>query len=301
MFLHDALLYDSDEDFLATVVPFLDDGVACGETAILAADPRLSRMVVDAVREPDAVDVIAGAYEAPLLTLRLNRERFESAAGRTRLVGQIPHAHVRDDWHGWARYEAAVNDCYEPFAVSGMCPYDTRTTADAVLDDVLLTHPRIAGPHGPTHNWDYVEPNAFLALLAEGDVNPLERTEPRFVLHDPLPDNVRESVIALGRTAGLCARDRRCLGLAAREVVINAIEHGRPPVRVSGWSDAGRVAVAVRDCGTGPDDPYAGLLPLGGSGPSQELGLHIAYSVCDVTMTYSSDAFTVHLATGGPA
>jgi anti-sigma regulatory factor (Ser/Thr protein kinase) len=299
MFLHDALLYDSDEDFLATVVPFLDDGAERGEAAILAVDPRLSRMVLDAVREPGAVDVLDHAYEAPLATLRLNRERFGRATRWMRMVGQIPHAHVRDDWHGWARYEAAVNDCYQPFTVTGMCPYDTRTTPDAVLDDVLFTHPRIAGPTGPRHNWDYVEPNAFLALLAEADVDPLERTEPRFVLHDPLPDDARESVIALGRTAGLGVHDGRSLGLATREVVMNAMEHGKPPVDVSGWGRAGRVAVAVRDRGTGLDDPYSGLVSKHPSGPSQELGLHIAYSVCDVTMTYTSAAFTVHLASGG--
>jgi hypothetical protein len=65
---------------------------------------------------------------------------------------------------------------------------------------------------------------------------------------------------------------RDFLGCAA---VNNAQLHGRPPVVVRVWSAPRRVAITVTDTGTGPTDPYAGLLPRPAS-PDGGLGLWMA-------------------------
>ncbi|EOD63016.1 ATP-binding protein, partial [Amycolatopsis vancoresmycina] len=81
------------------------------------------------------------------------------------------------------------------------------------------------------------------------------------------------------------------------EIVDNALRHGRPPVRMRIWADAGHVVVTVHDTGDGPDDPFAGLLPadrtVGGR------GLWIAHQVCaQVTLHHDDTGFTVRLAAG---
>jgi anti-sigma regulatory factor (Ser/Thr protein kinase) len=300
VFDHQALLYGSDEDFLATAVPFLDEAAARGEATVVTVEPPLGRALLDAVRDPESVEMVGDRYESPLAALRAYHELFSRALEPLRVIGQIPHAGLRDDWLGWARYEAVANDFFAPFPVEALCPYDTRTTPDAVLEDVVLTHPGVAGVGGHRHNPDYIEPEAFLALLAEGEVDVLERTQPRFVIHDPHPVDARQAVVALARLAKLGPAAGEQLGLATSEVVANAIAYGEPPVRLSAWSRGGRVAVAVSDHGVGPEDPYAGLMPGHAGGPSQGLGLHIAYQVCNVALTYSATAFTVHLASRSP-
>ena len=299
MFDHEALLFGSDDEFVATTAPFLNEGAQRGEAMVLAVGADLSRRVLDAVHDPGAVDVVDGGYDSPLETLRLNHELFAAAIEPMRIVGQIPASGLQDDWCDWARYEAAANDFFAPFDVSAICAYDTRTTADGVLDDVILTHPGITTADGHRDNAHYIDPPAFLALQAESEVDPLERTVPRFVLHDPLPSDAQEAVASLGRIAGLDDDTGRELALATREIVTNADRYGAPPVKVSAWNRPGRVAVAVSDCGTGPDDPYVGLMPGRSHGATDGLGLHLAYQVCDVTLTYSASAFTVHLASGG--
>src|SRR3954454_5223258 len=221
MFVHEALLYGSDEDFLATAVPFIDAGATREETTVLAVDPRLSALVLDGLHEPAAVEVVDGGYESPLTTLRLNHDLFAATPQPIRIVGQIPDDGVRDGWRGWARYEAVANDFFAPFPVSALCAYDTRTTPDIVLEDVVLTHPGVAGPFGHRPNPEYLEPPAFLAGLSEGEVDPLESTAPRFVLHDPMPEDARRAVVALARAAGLDDNDRERMGLATSEVVKN--------------------------------------------------------------------------------
>jgi hypothetical protein len=39
-YLHEAVLYDSDEEFLGVVVPFLQGGVAAGEPCLVASARR---------------------------------------------------------------------------------------------------------------------------------------------------------------------------------------------------------------------------------------------------------------------
>jgi predicted Zn-dependent protease len=55
------------------------------------------------------------------------------------------------------------------------------------------------------------------------------------------------------------------------------------------------VGLGIASVGASAIDPRLGNY-VGAA--SQGLGLHIAYKVCDVTLTYSATAFTVHMASG---
>jgi anti-sigma regulatory factor (Ser/Thr protein kinase) len=297
-FVHEAMLYSSDEDFLAVAVPFLTAAVEGGHPTFLAVNPRLQALVLDSMGD-DAEDlaVVEARYTRPLEALRLNQRLFKDHARAgsrpVRIIGEVPASVA--GWADWARYEASVNDLYAELPAWGLCPYDTRSTADEVLDDVVRTHPLLASPPPDGHrpNASYRDPVGFIAQRAPMAVDPLERQRPALELHNPAPADARRVVTELGRTAGLDETLAQRQALAAGEVTMNALEHGEPPTRLRAWATDGRVVVAVSDCGTGPDDPYAGLLPDADDG----LGLHIAYGLCQTTLTYSAHEFTVHLAT----
>jgi len=75
---------------------------------------------------------------------------------------------------------------------------------------------------------------------------------------------------------------------------------GRRPVRLRVWAGPRRVVVAVTDRGTGPSDPFAGLLPAARF-PDGGLGLWLIHQLCrDVTMSRDEDGFTIRLVAGKP-
>lgn len=307
-FLHEAAVYDTDEEFLAVVVPFLRAGLAAGEPTLLGVNRRQEGLVRESLDGDAAgVTMLAGEsqYAHPLSALRLNHELFAGhvAAGapRVRIVGEVPHPGTGAAWDGWVRYEAVINHLYSAFPIWGICPYDTRNTPDDVLADVRRLHTHLATPGGSVASAGYTDPAAFLAERAAVAVDVLEDTEPHVVLDDPRPADGRHAVAALARTAGLDADGTDDAVLAVNEAVSNAIAHGRPPVRMRAWAAADRVVVAVRDRGTGPADPYAGFLPGPASRLQAGLGLWVLNQVCSrVALTSGPEGFTVRFVVGTP-
>lgn len=307
-FFHEAAVYDTDEEFLGVVVPFLRAGVAAGEPTLLGVNRRQEGLVRDAL-EGDAEGVTLLANEAryahPLAALRLNHELFTghvaSGAARVRIVGEVPHPGTGAAWDGWVRYEAVVNRMYSAFPVWGICPYDARNTPPDVLADVRRLHTHLATPGGSVPNAGYTDPAEFLAERAAAAIDDLERTAPHVELADPRPADARRAVAALARAAGLDDDGTDDAVLAANEAVSNALAHGLPPVRLRAWAAADRVVVAVRDGGAGPTDPFAGLLPGRASELQAGLGLWVLNQVCSrVALTHGPGGFTVRFVVGTP-
>lgn len=298
-FQHEALIFGSDEEYLAAAVPFLRAGLEAGDPTLLSVSQR-HRELLDGELGADAAEVIvlaADEYSQPFSTIRFNRimvrDYFEAGATRVRMLGAVPHGEGPDAWHEWACYEAAINHVYATLPVWGMCPYDTRDTTDEVLVDVGRTHPRLAGAVGD--NADYVNPAEFVAARDRGDPDPLEEDASVLDLDDPSPREARRHAAALAAGAGLDRAEVEGLEVAVGEIVTNASVHGEPPVTVRGWQGAGRVLVSVRDRGSGPADPFAGYLPgnLMGEGG---FGLNLAYQLCrHVSLAADPDGFTVRM------
>ncbi len=299
-YFHEAAFYGSDEEFLALVLPFLRGGTAAGEPTLVALDEATTALVRAALPDTAGITFLPATdrYARPAAAIRSYRELLAGfdaeGAGQVRIVGEVPHPGSGADWHRWARYEAAVNHALSEFPVWGMCPYDTRTAPPEVLADVLATHPRIATAGGKhLVNDGFTDPVGFL-VRSQAERSLPDTGPPDLDLRDPTPAAARRAVRALA--APLLDLDEvDDLVLAVSEAVNNAHTHGAPPVRLRVWSDSGRVAAAVTDAGTGPADPYAGLLPTVGSATAG-LGLWMAHQICsDVTFHRDADGFTVRV------
>jgi anti-sigma regulatory factor (Ser/Thr protein kinase) len=300
---HEAAFYRSDEEFLEIVLPFLRDGVAAGEPTVSVFDAPNQDLIRRALGPRTDVVFLNGGphYRRPASAIRRHREMLSGyvAAGaeQIRIAGAVPHPGVGVPWEWWARYESAVNNLYDEFPMYGLCPYDTRTAPDTVLDQVRRTHTHMVTADGrrepsPT----YQDPHDFLATAVTPWIEPIEAYRPAVDLADPLPAHARERVGALQAMAGLTEEDLNGLLLSVSEAVTNALVHGRPPVRLQAWAAPGRIVVTVTDRGPGPADPAAGLMPTVGPGG---LGLWLTHQLCAyVSLQRTADGYTIRLVAG---
>ncbi|XVS67827.1 anti-sigma factor RsbA family regulatory protein [Actinosynnema sp. CA-299493] len=301
---HAAVYYGSYDELLGVVLPFVRAGLDAGEPTVVSLEPDKAELVRAAL--PDEADVTFlvadDLYARPAAAIKSYRELMAGyvagGAQRIRIFGEVPRSGLGATWDWWARYEAAVNHIYDEFPLRSMCGYDTRTTPRHVLDDVARTHPFVATADGRhLRNDHYVEPPSFLSAPRALVDLPIQQTPPLVDLTDPAPIAARHAMLAANRTR-LSPDEVDDLLLAVTEVVTNALRHGRPPVRLRAWSDAGQLVVTVHDRGSGPDDPFAGLLPAPDRS-SGGFGLWLAHQLCHhVTFAADDDGFTIRLTMG---
>jgi len=304
-YFHEAAFYDSDDDFVALVEPFLRDGVAAGEPTLVACAERNTALLREAVGDLDGIAFVPGEqqYRSPGFTVAAYRAMFGSlvagGASQIRVIGDVPHPGVGVPWDGWARYEAAINHAYDDFPLWGLCPYDTRTTPDHVLEEVQRTHQWLASESGHHRNHGYLDPRLVLQQLSPSP-DPIEVCTPDLEAVDPTPASARHLVEALAQGTDLEPSSVANLVLAVSEVVTNSIRHGEPPRIMRAWSERDRVVVTVKDGGPGLADPLTGLLEPDPEQPSGR-GMWIVHQVCsDVGLRTEADGFTVRLCAGRP-
>jgi anti-sigma regulatory factor (Ser/Thr protein kinase) len=303
---HEAVRYASDDDLLAVAVPFLAGGAAAGEPTVVSMGPRNTALIRAALPAGADVTFLDGdsLYARPTGAIRSYRNLFADHVGggatQIRVIGELSPGTFGATWDWWARYEAAVNHAYDEFPLWSMCAYDTRTTPEPVMADVLRTHPRTATPDGrhvpsPT----YTDPVRYLTEPRTPVPDPIERNEPLVDLTDPSAAEARQAVRDADRRS-LPAQDIDDLVLAVSEAVANACRHGRTPCRLRLWHGTDRVVVSITDAGPGPTEPFAGLLPVG-DGTNGGLGLWIMNQMCNhVAMHRQPDGFTIRLTAGNP-
>jgi len=331
---HEAVLYNSDQEFLDVVVPFLREGVAASELCLVALTASTTGLVRAAVGDTTGLTFLDDRYDRPASVIRSNRDFFTAhlidGASQIRVASEVPHPGVGAPWDGWARYEAAINHAYAEFPLWGLCAYDTRITPGPVLDEVARTHPYLATADGHQVNPRYQDPAEFLTARPPSQADLVEiASQPVIDLIDPTPAAARDAV----HTANMIRPDAAAPGthpveapqpaapqretsqrespqldpadiehlvFAVSEAVTNALIHGRPPVRFRLWTAPDHVVATVTDRGDGPPDPFAGLLPVTDTS-SAGLGLWLTHQLCShVTHDTTDDGFTIRLVVGTP-
>ena len=139
------------------------------------ATARLALQVVE-VNRPDAHTRPAAA----LAELRRQAHRGDHGPdARVMIVAEPDHGPQPRTWVRGLQFEAACNIAITDPLVTIICAYDTRTTPDPVLDDVLRTHAELITADGPLANPDYEEPASVLAGLGSGRADPPPPGPPR--------------------------------------------------------------------------------------------------------------------------
>ncbi|RBY90389.1 sensor histidine kinase [Blastococcus sp. TBT05-19] len=288
-FPHDALLYDSVDDLVGTVSPFLTDGLAAGDAAVVAVRPRTAAVLREVLGEDPRIlvldETVAYARRAPAAITAFRRVAEENApggSGRVRVVGEVDFGPTERDWLEWERYEAVINEALRGWDLWGLCLYDTVRLPGPVVEAGRHTHRQLVTPTSRTPSPAFIQPALHLRNLPVPD-EPLERTPPRFAADD-VADFIGLRHAVAGELAGLTAPAELIEDflLAVDEMTSNAVRHGLQPVGLRLWTAPDRVVCTITDGGPGWDDPFAGYGPAHGDDLSRGgMGLWLARQLCD--------------------
>lgn len=303
-YVHDALLYDSPVELAGVAAPFLLDGLAAGDAAVVATRPATTELVREAVDGDPRVLVLDGSdpYQqrtpTTITTFRRLADRLRAdGVQQVRVIGETDFGGTDQDRLEWQRYEAVINRALADWPLWGLCLFDTQRLPDPVLDAARRTHPYLVTSEGRTANSGYAEPADYLRSLPVPR-EPLEETAPRLSAR-----NVSDFVALRHQVASALAaiqgyrQTTEDFLLSVDEMVSNAARHGRPPIDLSLWISPTTLVCSIRDSGQGLDDPFAGYGPAHGEDLSRGgMGLWLARQLCDhVDIRCGADGFTVRL------
>ena len=264
---HPALLYGSQEEFLAYMLPYIRAGLETEEVVFVASRGDNVEALQDAVGPAGGAARWADTDEwhpHPASRLRAFHEfitdGLEAGAGSFRLAGEPvwpegPQEFVRE----WQRYESVLNAVLAPFPVSLVCPYDSARLDPGIVEVARRTHPRVSHDSAEEVSRSFEPPQAFLERWNPDLSPPPETAAVMTDVRDLAGARhfVRDEALRLG-----LSRERAVdLSLAANEVLTNALTHGGGPVTVRTWSEDGRLICQIEDRGSGIPDPLAGYRP----------------------------------------
>jgi anti-sigma regulatory factor (Ser/Thr protein kinase) len=298
--IHQGLIYDTDEQFLAATVPFCLDGLACDDAVLAVTTPAnidlLRQQLGDAAGN---VEFIAADqwYDAPGRTLAAYHRYVDKRTGdagrhrQVRVIGE-PVWHGRDalETTEWTRYESVINMAFADCPAWIVCPYDARVMPPPVVADARRTHPQLVT--GPT-----AENSVHYAARAPDGVWHRELTRP--------PQDGREAVMRFGAdltavrtfvaakamSLGMSATGAGRLTFAVNEVATNALQHGGGTGQVTLWRDGRRIVCDVTDTGRTATGWYLGYLPPG-QAQLRGHGLWAVRQLCDLMEVHAQQTGT---------
>jgi len=288
-FEHWACVYDHDQQFLDTAVPFLAAGLAAGEP-VLAVTSRANLELIGAALQERAgdVDYAESAFfgrRPPQRVAAFYRywARHAGDGGRNTRVRIL----AEPVWAGrsarevaaWTRMESALNVALAPASISMICPYDTRTLDPGIVADALRTHPaRIAGSD-LSPSAEFTDPAQFVRSCDTGPLAqpPVDAAEFGF---DGSLRGLRQFIASRADAYGVAGDRAEMLILAVSEVGAYLKNQGPGTAAVRAWEQPGAVVCDFRQPGTSIDDPFLGLRPAS-LDPGAGDGLWLANQICD--------------------
>jgi anti-sigma regulatory factor (Ser/Thr protein kinase) len=298
-FVHQALLYGSDDEFMEVALPFVADGINSEQPTLVSVQSRHIENLRSALGgTPEGLELHPA--EEWRGTSARTRDKFarwateRTAGGRhIRLVGEPAWAlgherEVRD----WARHEAVINVAFSGLPVRFICPYDAQALPQEVLKHAADTHPEIVDGGGSSPSDSYEDPREFCRGL-DPRVQ-LKRRSPELEMLFGLGDlpAVRRLAGSFAIDAGLSGSRTDEIVLAVNEIATNAVIHGEPPTTVRGWSAEDEIVFEVTDAGGGILDPLAGQLPPPPAGLGGR-GLWLTRLLCDAVEVCNAGGCTV--------
>jgi len=295
-FVHSALLYHSQREYLDFLAGFVGEGLAMDEPVLVAVPGESMALLRDELCGAGSA-LPAGLQMADSTVVARNPSRF--MAMETAFAGRHPHRRVRIVsevlWPGRTanevlaceQHEALVNEALEHYQVTGLCLYDASRLDEEVLTSGPATHP-VLWRSGSLHRNAAYAPKEVLARCNQPlSPNPEAAT---YLVQDKADLRPARS-FAIDYAAGVgLSRDAMWdLQLVATELATNSLMHGGA-CRLALWRSDDHLVCEARDKGR-LDDPLAGRLNPGPSGPAGR-GLFLVNAVSDLVRAHTTPTGT---------
>jgi transcriptional regulator with XRE-family HTH domain len=168
---HRALVYGSDEEFVAAAGPYLREGIERSDAILAVTTPTniaLLRKHLGADARKAEFAEFASTFDLPTDAVTRFRNfagtAIESGARWVRIIGEpIWAGRTRSEVRMWTRLESLLNLAFASWPVTMLCPYDTRVVPARVIRDIIpATHPKTITSEGLRGETGYADPAEFI-------------------------------------------------------------------------------------------------------------------------------------------
>jgi anti-sigma regulatory factor (Ser/Thr protein kinase)/predicted small metal-binding protein len=299
---HECWLYGGDTEFVAAMLPFIRDGLA-GEQPVMVAVPQPR---LHALRDALGGDATQVAW-ADMADLGANPARIipawqEFTRGDRRPVRGIG----QPIWAGRGHaelVEAQFHEALLNLAVAPdtplwlLCPYDTSTLPDDVIDEALRSHPVLAEAGAYRGSTDYG--GAHHADFLFGGRLPEPAAPTTVIGFDPARHRHVDQLIRAAAAEGVTV-DRAAKLATATDEIATAAHHDSGEVEIRLWHEDAAVLCEVTDA-TVIDNPMIGRSAkptIGSLADRRDRAIRLANELCDLVQVRSGrDGTTVRIHT----
>ncbi|WP_116111364.1 sensor histidine kinase [Amycolatopsis ruanii] len=294
-FVHPALFYRSDEEYLDTLVPFVTDGLARREPVAEVVPGDRLRVLRPAVGSDDVLWLDmneAGRNPGRIIPTVLRRFADAHPDRHVRIIGEpIWAGRSATEYPACAQHEALINHAFTGRDVTIVCPYDTVALEPDVVADARATHPEVWEASRRYVSGEYA-PDDVVSRYNQ----PVPAAAPVVfpVTADAEVRQARRWAAEQARRLGLDDDRLPDLELIVTELVTNSLRHAGGSCRVELWPADGHVCCAVHDDGH-LADPLAGRHPRPHGEPGGR-GLLMVHQLADLVRTYTQPGRTTQYA-----
>ncbi|MFE7029595.1 anti-sigma factor RsbA family regulatory protein [Streptomyces sp. NPDC057621] len=262
-FVHPALFYRGEEEYVDATVPFIREGLAAGEpVAVAVPGPKLDVLrsaLGDGSTDVRFIDLTqAGRNPGRIIPRVLSVFADAHPKARVRIIGEpVWPGRTGVEYPACVQHEALINSAFEGRDAMILCPYDEAGFSEQVLTDAYATHPVVISG-GRWRTSPSYAPEAVVERYNE-PLPVVEGAEGYVFGADELPA-ARYFVAERAARFGLAGVRLDDLALVVAELTTNSVVHGGGSGTVYVWGEGGQVVCEVRDEGE-LKDQLAGRRP----------------------------------------
>lgn len=294
-FVHPALFYRGEQEYLEGTVPFIRDGLKGGEpVAVAVPGPNLAMLKESLGADAGSVRFLdmteAGRNPGRIIPNVLRAFADAHPGKRVRIIGEpIWPGRSGLEYPACAQHEALINPAFQGREATILCPYDADRLEERVLADAYATHPLIVS--GPSqHPSPSFAPGHIVELYNQPlGPAPASAQSRKFGVQEL--SATRHFAVECAAQLGLQGVRLEDLALAVAELTTNSVIHGGGSGTVRVWAQDAQVVCEVSDRGY-LSDPLVGRRP-----PARDQrggrGLLLVHCVADLVRVHTDADGTV--------
>jgi anti-sigma regulatory factor (Ser/Thr protein kinase) len=292
-FVHPALIYHGDREYVEGTTRFVSDGVAAGEPVAVAVPAARLELIRGELGSLGAdvrwIDMTqAGRNPGRIIPSVLRAFADAHPGTHVRIIGEpIWDGRTAAEYPACVQHEALINAAFAGRDATILCPYDAHALPDDVIADSLATHPVVISGDRWSVSPAY-DPGGVLARFNEALHHPPGAATVRFDAE--LLPAARDFAMSEARERGMTPVRLQDLNLVVAELTTNSVVHGGGSGTLRIWAESEQIVCEVWDTGR-LSDPLAGRHPA----PPDQIGgrgLLLVHFVSDLVRVHTEDRGT---------